>query len=128
MRIEFKADAAQVQAVGIVASIYGCIARRTFLCMELAGMVEFFKLFLRNVEELFLEALLGKFRPALAMFAVVAVIFALAVVKERKQAHYLVGAEIFGFETLPAFFIVCTIAYACNGGKSIYAQKKLRLR
>ena len=43
-------------------------------------------------------------------------------------APILVGAEIFGFDTLPAFFIVCTIAYACNGGKSIYAQKKLRLK
>ena len=43
-------------------------------------------------------------------------------------APILVGAEIFGFDLLPAFFIVCTVAYVCNGGKSIYAQKKLRLR
>ena len=43
-------------------------------------------------------------------------------------APILVGAEMFGFDTLPAFFIVCTFAYACNGGKSIYAQKKIRLR
>ena len=43
-------------------------------------------------------------------------------------APILVGAEIFGFDTLPAFFIVCTVAYVCNGGKSIYAQKKIRLR
>ena len=43
-------------------------------------------------------------------------------------APILVGAEIFGFDTLPAFFIACTLAYACNGGHSIYAQKKLRLR
>lgn len=43
-------------------------------------------------------------------------------------APILVGAEIFGFDLLPAFFIVCTAAYVCNGGKSIYAQKKLRLR
>lgn len=43
-------------------------------------------------------------------------------------APILVGAEMFGFDTLPAFFIVCTVAYACNGGKSIYAQKKIRLR
>ena len=43
-------------------------------------------------------------------------------------APMLVGAEIFGFDLLPAFFIVCTVAYVCNGGKSIYAQKKLRLR
>ena len=43
-------------------------------------------------------------------------------------APILVGAEMFGFDTLPAFFIVCTVAYVCNGGKSIYAQKKIRLR
>ena len=43
-------------------------------------------------------------------------------------APILVGAEMFGFDTLPAFFIVCTFAYVCNGGKSIYAQKKIRLR
>lgn len=43
-------------------------------------------------------------------------------------APILVGAEMFGFDTLPAFFIVCTVAYACNGGKSIYAQKKIRLK
>ena len=88
MGIEFKTDAAQVQAVGIVASIYGRIARRMFLCMELAGMVKLFELFLRDVEKFFLEALLGKFRPALAMFAVVTVIFALAVVEECEQAHH----------------------------------------
>lgn len=43
-------------------------------------------------------------------------------------APILVGAEIFGFDLLPTFFIVCTVAYVCNGGKSIYAQKKLRLK
>ena len=43
-------------------------------------------------------------------------------------APILVGAEIFGFDTLPAYFIVCTLAYACNGGQSIYAQKKIRLK
>ena len=43
-------------------------------------------------------------------------------------APILVGAEIFGFDLLPAFFVVCTVAYVCNGGKSIYAQKKIRLK
>ena len=43
-------------------------------------------------------------------------------------APILIGAEIFGFDTLPAFFIVCAISFACNGGQSIYAQKKLRLK
>ena len=43
-------------------------------------------------------------------------------------APIFIGAEIFGFDTLPAFFIVCVLAFACNGGQSIYAQKKLRLK
>ena len=43
-------------------------------------------------------------------------------------APILVGAEIFGFDLLPAFFIVCTVAYVCNGGQCIYGQKKIRLR
>lgn len=43
-------------------------------------------------------------------------------------APIFIGAEIFGFDTLPAFFIVCVFAFVCNGGQSIYAQKKLRLK
>ena len=43
-------------------------------------------------------------------------------------APIFIGTEIFGFDTLPAFFIVCVIAFVCNGGQSIYAQKKLRLK
>ena len=43
-------------------------------------------------------------------------------------APIFIGAEIFGFDTLPAFFIVCVIAFVCNGGQSIYAQKKLRIK
>ena len=43
-------------------------------------------------------------------------------------APILVGAEIFGFDLLPAFFIVCTVAYVCNGGQCIYGQKKIRLK
>ena len=43
-------------------------------------------------------------------------------------APMLIGAEIFGFDLLPAFFVVCVAAYVCNGGQSIYQQKKLRIR
>ena len=43
-------------------------------------------------------------------------------------APIFIGAEIFGFDTLPAFFIVCVVTFVCNGGQSIYAQKKLRLK
>lgn len=43
-------------------------------------------------------------------------------------APIFIGAEVFGFDSLPAFFVVCTVAYFCNGGVSIYAQKKIRLR
>ena len=43
-------------------------------------------------------------------------------------APILIAGEIFGFNCLPAFFIVCTMAYMCNGGQSIYKQKKIRIR
>ena len=43
-------------------------------------------------------------------------------------APMLIGAEVFGFEMFPAFFVVCIAAYVCNGGQSIYQQKKLRIR
>ena len=43
-------------------------------------------------------------------------------------APIFIGAEIFGYDTLPAFFIVCVVAFTCNGGQSIYAQKKLRIK
>ena len=38
-------------------------------------------------------------------------------------APVIIGGEIFGFETIPYFFIVCTVAHVCNAGKSIYPQK-----
>jgi Chloride channel protein EriC len=43
-------------------------------------------------------------------------------------APILIAGEIFGFNCLPAFFIVCTMAYICNGGQSIYKQKKIRIK
>ncbi len=43
-------------------------------------------------------------------------------------APILIGCEVFGFDTLPAFFVVCVVAYVCNGGQSIYNQKKLKLK
>lgn len=43
-------------------------------------------------------------------------------------APILIGCEVFGFDTLPAFFVTCVIAYVCNGGQSIYGQKKLKLK
>ena len=43
-------------------------------------------------------------------------------------APILIAGEIFGFNCLPAFFIVCTVAYICNGGQSIYKQKKIRIK
>ncbi len=43
-------------------------------------------------------------------------------------APILIGCEVFGFDTLPAFFVVCIAAYICNGGQSIYNQKKLKLK
>lgn len=43
-------------------------------------------------------------------------------------APILIGCEVFGFGSLPAFFVVCVAAYVCNGGQSIYNQKKLKLK
>ena len=43
-------------------------------------------------------------------------------------APILIAGEIFGFNSLTAFFIVCTVAYICNGGQSIYKQKKIRIK
>lgn len=40
-------------------------------------------------------------------------------------APILIGGEVFGFAYLPYFFIVCGIAYAVNGNRSIYALQKL---
>ena len=39
-------------------------------------------------------------------------------------APMLIGAEVFGFEYLPLFFIVCAIAYVCNMNFSIYGGQK----
>ncbi|MCF0224653.1 MAG: chloride channel protein [Fibrobacter sp.] len=43
-------------------------------------------------------------------------------------APILIGCEVFGFDTLPAFFVVCIIAYVCNANQSVYNQKKLKLK
>lgn len=40
-------------------------------------------------------------------------------------APMFIGAEVFGFEYIPYFFVTCAIAYIFNGNQSIYsAQKK----
>lgn len=40
-------------------------------------------------------------------------------------APVLIGGEVFGFAYLPYFFIVCAVAYAVNGDRSIYALQKV---
>lgn len=40
-------------------------------------------------------------------------------------APMIIGAEVFGYEYLPYFVIVCTVAYACNGNLSIYSLQKI---
>ena len=52
-----------------------------------AGVIKLVELFLRNIEKAFFEAFLGKGGSAFAMFAIVAIIFAFAVVKECEQSH-----------------------------------------
>lgn len=39
-------------------------------------------------------------------------------------APIILGAEVFGFEYLPYFTIVCAISYVCNGNLSIYPLQK----
>ena len=41
-------------------------------------------------------------------------------------APIFIGAEVFGFNYLPYFFVICTISYMFNGNKSIYTAQKLR--
>lgn len=42
-------------------------------------------------------------------------------------APILIGCEVFGFDALPAFFIACVMARVCNGGQSVYNQRKIIL-
>lgn len=39
-------------------------------------------------------------------------------------APMIIGVEIFGYSYLPYFFIVCTLAYICNGNLSIYPLQR----
>lgn len=43
-------------------------------------------------------------------------------------APIFIGAEVFGFEYLPYFFIVCSIAYTFNMNKSIYSLQKVKYK
>ena len=39
-------------------------------------------------------------------------------------APILIGAELFGLESLPCFMICAVCAYLANGGRSIYPQRR----
>lgn len=39
-------------------------------------------------------------------------------------APVFIGAEVFGYEYIPYFFVICAIAYFFNGNKSIYTAQK----
>lgn len=39
-------------------------------------------------------------------------------------APIFIGVEVFGYENLPYFFVVCAIAYVFNGNKSIYTAQR----
>jgi len=41
-------------------------------------------------------------------------------------APIFIGAEVFGYDYLPLFFTVCTVAYMINGNRSIYPLQKTR--
>lgn len=40
-------------------------------------------------------------------------------------APILIGGEVFGFDYLPYFVVVCTVAFLVNGNHSIYSEQKL---
>ncbi|WP_461205685.1 chloride channel protein [Clostridium sp. DL1XJH146] len=40
-------------------------------------------------------------------------------------APVFIGVEVFGYEYLPIFFLVCAVSYSCNGNKTIYPKQKL---
>ncbi|MDO5518018.1 MAG: chloride channel protein [Clostridium sp.] len=40
-------------------------------------------------------------------------------------APMFIGAEVFGYEYLPFFFITCSLGYVFNGRKSIYSSQKI---
>lgn len=42
-------------------------------------------------------------------------------------APVFIGVEVFGYEYLPYFFIVCSLAFVFNGNKSIYTAQKRSL-
>ena len=56
--------------------------------MHTAGVIKLVKLLLRDIKAFFLEALLGKFRPAHTMLSIVSVILALAVMEKGKKPHH----------------------------------------
>jgi len=41
-------------------------------------------------------------------------------------APIFIGVEVFGYEYLPYFFVVCALAYVFNGNKSIYTAQRKR--
>ena len=70
----------------------------------------------------------GMFGMPLALAAALGFAAVFASASNTLWAPILIAGEIFGFNCLPAFFIVCTVAYICNGGQSIYKQKKIRIK
>lgn len=40
-------------------------------------------------------------------------------------APILIGGEVFGWENLPYFILICAISFALNGNHSIYARQKI---
>ena len=70
----------------------------------------------------------GMFGVSLPLAAALGFAAVFASASNTLWAPILIAGEIFGFNCLPAFFIVCTMAYMCNGGQSIYKQKKIRIK
>ena len=65
----------------------------------------------------------GEVAPLFTIGAAYAAVFAAGT--NTLVSPILVGLELFGGEYFAAFFLVCAMAYACNGGHSIYPQTRL---
>lgn len=87
MRVEREPYPTQVEPVSVIAAVYGRVSVFRFVRVELAGMVKFLEALVFYLEELSLAAFLREFGTACAVFGVVAVVKALAVVEYGKQAN-----------------------------------------
>ena len=123
--------AGAVDAVGTAAAIHGYdwILKFALTILTLsAGFIGGVVTPLFAIGATFGVFVAGMFGMPLPLAAALGFAAVFASASNTLWAPILIAGEIFGFHCLPAFFIVCTMAYMCNGGQSIYKQKKIRIK